>query len=320
MASHGSRTISRWCFTLNNPDVGGEEFLERVVASLPCLRYCVFQLERGESGTPHFQGYIELKRSQRLSYMRRLSSLAHYEEAKGNGDQNEKYCTKDDDRLSGPWRHGERVSQGQRTDLQAAADVLAEGGSLRMVAREHPTVYVKYSRGLAMLQQILSSPSPEIAPEVHLLIGPPGCGKTREIYEKEEADDLFVCPLSNGTLWFDGYDRQEAILLDDFAGRGSHVTLSSCLQLLDRYNPVVPVKGGHVRLVHKRLYITTNLHPRDWYDYSTRRIHQRALARRFTVIYQWRPIFGFAELEKHEIKNTDTNEWASFWSEMLFAE
>lgn len=43
-----------WCFTVNNPDDTPEEFLE--LFAVPGVKYLVFQKEKGDSGTPHYQG------------------------------------------------------------------------------------------------------------------------------------------------------------------------------------------------------------------------------------------------------------------------
>lgn len=44
------------------------------------VRYCIYQLECGPAGNLHFQGYLELKRGQRLSFLQRLEGLegAHW--------------------------------------------------------------------------------------------------------------------------------------------------------------------------------------------------------------------------------------------------
>lgn len=52
-----------WCFTLNNPSDGAA-----MVLCSTLKHYCskwVFQEEEGESGTPHFQGYLRFKQKRR---------------------------------------------------------------------------------------------------------------------------------------------------------------------------------------------------------------------------------------------------------------
>ena len=57
MASASTVQTRAWCFTLNNPvrdePVPATEDPKQWGAS-----YLVYQLEKGESGTPHYQGYL----------------------------------------------------------------------------------------------------------------------------------------------------------------------------------------------------------------------------------------------------------------------
>ena len=115
---------------------------------------------------------------------------------------------------------------------------------------------------------------------VTLLHGPTGIGKTRYVFSKYP--ELYRKPPEH--TWFDAYDYQQVTLLDDFAGSASKMSLVFLLQLLDRYPVKVPTKGGHVSFVSEFIYITTNIHPRDWYDYDRREEQYKALARRIHAV------------------------------------
>lgn len=80
-----------WCFTFNNwTDEIVPKFQEIIKKS---CRLGFFNKEVGESGTPHLQGYIELKNKGRPLEM--FPKGAHWAKSKGNQDQNFKYCSKD---------------------------------------------------------------------------------------------------------------------------------------------------------------------------------------------------------------------------------
>ena len=64
-----------WMFTINNPTETPEEFLERI-KDWTHLVYLVFQEERGENGTLHYQGYCELDRDYRFARLKQLDSRA----------------------------------------------------------------------------------------------------------------------------------------------------------------------------------------------------------------------------------------------------
>lgn len=85
-------------------------------------------------------------------------------------------------------------------------DLLEDDDGIRVLARYPKFVDTVYS---------LIPPQPEATPpEVYLLYGPAGCGKTRLVREEP---DLWPMPVASQG-WFDGYDYHDAVLFDDFAG------------------------------------------------------------------------------------------------------
>nr|AIR91954.1 Replicase-associated protein [Melon chlorotic mosaic alphasatellite] len=99
-----------WCFTLFS-------YVLPLFSSLPeWAEYLVFQEEQCSStGRKHIQGFVTLKRSQRLSFLKnKLGDGVHLEIAKGSASSNRDYCTKDDTRSSGPWEFGVLAEQGSR--------------------------------------------------------------------------------------------------------------------------------------------------------------------------------------------------------------
>jgi len=137
--------VRNWLFTLNHPDAQLE---------LDGVQYAVWQKEIGENGTPHYQGYIEMDRVCRLSAMKKLIPRAHFEPRRGTQQQAIDYCTKQETRVEGPFSIGEPKKQGERTDLKAAAELVLNGCAAD-VAREMPSVYVKYHQGLKALERAL---------------------------------------------------------------------------------------------------------------------------------------------------------------------
>ena len=82
----------RWCFTLNNYT---DEDVSSIVPILEqrCDIVCIGK-EIGEQGTPHLQGYFELKTKNRPLSLG-LSAKIHFEKCKGNRTANIEYCSKD---------------------------------------------------------------------------------------------------------------------------------------------------------------------------------------------------------------------------------
>lgn len=69
----------------------------------------------------------------------------------------------------------------------------------------------------------------------------------------------------DNTKWWDGYDKQEFVILDDF--RGSQMQFNELLRLLDRYQHRVEFKGGSRQFDSPNIIITSINHPKDPYGF-----------------------------------------------------
>ncbi len=252
------------------------------------MEYLVYQEEIGDSGTYHFQGYCEFKSQTRLAAVKAVlgGDSVHIERRRGTAAQAIAYSKKDDTRVphTQPYEEGEPRTQGKRLDLEGFKDEVMGGAKLRDVLDEHFGIIARYPKFYQTLT-LLHRPIRETQLEVSLFIGDTGLGKTRTVMDQFGADTSFYrTPLNNGTMWFDGYDGHSEVLLDDFAGAASHVTLCTLLQLLDRYPLLVPTKGGHTWFMPNKIFVTTNVYPRDWYKWENRGEQYKALARRFHTV------------------------------------
>lgn len=273
----------RWCFTLNNPTLSQAGDIEAF--SRDHCQYLIYGIETASTGTRHFQGYLELKKPQRLSYFRRNFPQAHMSVARGDHLANVTYCSKDDET---PFIYDKRVGSGHRSDLTAACAIVKAGG-LKALAREMPEQVVRHHKGFVALTALLLDPPTRFRPKyVTWFWGPTGVGKTRKVYDAMDAfiDDLHRQP--HTFQWFDGYRGQRAALFDDFRGTGPekwpHFTFSMLLVLLDGYPMDVPVKGGFVPWFPTHIFITAPTPPADMFvrDADVGAINQ--LLRRIDVI------------------------------------
>lgn len=265
----------------------------------------------------------------RLTAIRRLpcANAMHWEKRRGSREDARKYSMKEDTREDGPFEFGEwdDSAQGKRSDLALLADAIKGGASLATVAEDHTPTYIRYHRGIAAYMHLRQPPARETPPTIHLLMGPPGCGKTRTFYDSEAPEDRWVSPAGSALQWFDGYHGQPAALLDDFDGRASKVPLQTLLTILDRssigyvydllsrYVQQVAVKGGHAWWSPERVYVTTNIHPRNWYDWSSRESQYDALKRRFTRITYWPESPAPDADERYDLVPDRPFLWDLFW-------
>lgn len=121
----------------------------------------------------------------------------------------------------------------------------------------------------------------ESPPEVHIYFGDAGTGKSRLAHEL--APDAYI---KVPGLWWDHYNGQPDVIMDDFYGLDSY-PYDLWLQLTDRYKFMAQVKGGIVPVNPKRIFFTSNRHPRDWYC-SDPKYNSEAFFRRVTKILEFR--------------------------------
>lgn len=158
-------------------------------------------------------------------------------------------------------------------------------------AHEEPGAYVQFHKGLHALLCAQVPPARQ-RPFVELHYGPTGCGKSFNSRRSEDGSGLqfrldYARLVGGSAMWFDGYMQQPLFIFDDFVGAASHVSLSYLLELLDVYHLDVPVKGAFTPWIPTAIAITTNIHPRQWYDYDGRMGQYSALQRRIGIVYYY---------------------------------
>lgn len=248
-----------WCFTINNFT---EEELVRVREFCRGCSFAIFQIEKGEEGTRHIQGYCQLSSKQRLGWLKKnFNSRAHYEGARGSPKQNVEYCSKLDTRECDPETFGELRCQGHRSDLESIPVLLAEGG-LELVRQEAPVAYIKYTRGIQAMASALVRRR-DFKTQVLWYWGPTGTGKSKTAFE------LYPHAYfkSGGSRWWDGYEGEECVIVDDY--RRDLCTFSELLRLFDRYPYRVEFKGGSREFTSRCIIITTPKPPRETWEGRT---------------------------------------------------
>ncbi len=278
----------RWrnvCFTINNPSFQDKFALELLryteyMESLP-LNYIIYQEERGtNTGTTHIQGYMQLTKKVRLGGLRIMFGNWHFEQARGNLEQNQAYCTKLESRSTKAEAvHGEfgQPKRGQPTqdlrEMLTSKEVLYIASD---IATEHPLQFIRHHSGIEKLLE-MKQPTRNHAPMVFIYYGPTASGKSSsakiswpEAYEGKWTE-------SGENWWWDGYTHQETVILDEFRHQ---IPLWRMIKFLDRYSFKVQVKGHMVEMNSKRIVITTNIAPENWYPKCSKE-QLKPLFRRF---------------------------------------
>lgn len=257
-----------WCITLNNPEAECLGFNEEEDEFMIC------GIEVGASGTKHIQGYVMLKKRQRLAYFKKRWPSAHVEHAKGSPAQNVEYCSKDgcshDHGTIGQW-------QGKRNDLLDIKEVIDNVPASQCYEQIREGYYgtlIRYRRALVADMDTRVSHRRECT-ELHILWGYTGTGKSRFCAEIDEGGYW-----KDKSDWWDGYNYNDTIIIDEFYG---WLSIDTLLRLADRYPLRVPVKGGYKQFVSKRIYITSNHPYQEWWK-CLDSVREAAFCRRVTTI------------------------------------
>lgn len=287
-----------WCFTFwpedGSPDAVMQWLVSRaeMFGDAKVFKYVVCGVEQGAVGAEagagwHIQGYLELSHRQkpRLTGVKKLlqCTRVHVEGRLGTRAEARDYCLKDGHfREFGTWYE---AGAGHRVDLDELAALVLEGKTDQEIAAIAPVHVLKHRRHIQDLREAARGP-PRMRPEisVHVFWGDAGAGKSRAALRMVEELKKPYYWRSCSDDWFDGYNGEEVVVVDDFGG---DMTYKMFLRLTDRYPLRVPVKGGYPPCFATTVIFTSNTHPCMWYPFlclSSR----NAVARRFTSVVEYK--------------------------------
>lgn len=270
------RKLRNACFTLNNPTVTREAFFSDLVTSGK-VSYVVIGSEVGESGTPHFQGYVELKGQMDFHIVHEMLRKAHIEIRWGTAQQAADYCRKDGAFIE--W--GTISAQGERTDIHMVAEMIRDKYSMLEIASTYPIQYIKYFKGIWALQAALIEPRNEV-PTVKVYCGPTGTGKSYKA--RSWLPEAYIWHPQQGQ-WFDGYRGEKQVIFEEFRGQ---IPFGMVLSLLDRYCCKVQYKGGVTEFAATEIAFTSPVSPSEWYLSLGENDRLDQLLRRITEVHRLR--------------------------------
>lgn len=260
-----------WVFTLHFGGVGQITCEDAGVLIQNLEKYCSYLVVGKETapttGQQHMQGYCELLKPRRRTELVKVIQC-FWDIAKGTTAQNFDYCSKGGDF----YEVGEAKEQdpGKREqDRWELARTQAENGER---VTDSQIVICHYQSIRALMRD--HAPMPADAPDVtgEWFYGIAGAGKSRKARTENPGAYLKMC-----NKWWDGYDGQTAVIIDDFDA--SHAVLGHHLKIwADRYAFRAEIKGTAACIRPLKIIVTSQYSIDEiWSDTETR----EALHRRF---------------------------------------
>lgn len=245
-----------------------------VVYKPPGINYIKGQLEIGAGGYIHWQIIIYCDRTRRLSWIKSTFGNECHAELSRSALA-DAYVWKDDTCVDGTrFELGSRpIKRNSKTDWDRVRES-AKSGRLDEI---DANVFVPHYRTLRAIASDYAQPV-AIVKQVHVFWGRTGTGKSRRAWDEAGMDAYCKDPRSK--FWC-GYRNQKNVVIDEFRGA---IDISHMLRWLDRYPVHVELKGSSTPLVSENYWITSNIHPRDWYkDLDEETIN--ALLRRLNITH-----------------------------------
>lgn len=262
------------CATLNNYTDLEYNFAKHFIHNN--CSYGIVAKEVGDvEQTPHLQCYFEFSSQKtQLSILKNLGEDVnigkpirwYFEERRGTSKQASDYCryadydrkTHSGTKLNEFIEAGELSKQGERVDWARAVNDVVQRRDVVDIVKEQPHLLPNL-RSLERLSQLTLKP---LRRDVKVIVRYGSSRTGKSYWAWNNYPDLYSKPKG---AWWDGYNGQKTILLDDFYGDIRH---SELLNILDPYPLNLPVKGGFIYAQYDTVIITSNNPPDRWYKFG----------------------------------------------------
>lgn len=268
-----------WCFTINNPADDCHD-MDLCVG----YTYCVIGAEISDSGTPHYQGFIQMPNRVRQSAMKKLLPRAHLEVMRGTSTQAMEYCKKDGvfqefgefQEVGNPKQDGAAGGKKKASRYREAIQ-LSKSGEFDKMEEEHPDMYWNSYHTMKRIHMDNPKKTEELSKlDNEWIWGEPGVGKSRTA--RKENPGAYLKPHNK---WWTGYQYEEVVLYDDL-GKSDAVWVGDFLKTWADHYPFPAEIKFHGEVIRpRRIIVTSNYSIEQLWSHDE--VLVEAIKRRFKV-------------------------------------
>ncbi len=254
-------TASRsWCLTQSVEKMSLDELKE-------ALKDYVYigQEEQGEQGGEqgyrHYQIYIENPTPIRFSTLKAKLPNCHLEKRRGKRQEAYDYVTKSETRIGEPFGNGGidlTGRQGERTDLTDMVQMGREGKTDIEIYEAHSGSFARYHKFVSLMSGAYKDEhfgKTFRQMEVTYIWGKPRIGKSRFATDTYGFDKVYENIGYQYKGWFDKYNYEDIIQLDEFKGQFS---IEYMLRILDGRPGWIDCRQIPKRMCYSKVFLTSN--------------------------------------------------------------
>lgn len=222
------------------------------------IKAAVWQLEKANSGLMHYQMTVQVKEPTTMGKIQKLVGVpnVHVEICK-DVEASIRYCSKDDTRVEGPWRHGSFDGRKRKAEVMEMA---RSGATTREIVERFDLW-----QNVRAIESLTALYPPSVdrshRPTVIILTGPSGIGKSTFYHHDLGLESTEICRASfeNNAWRFNGITSRTELVLYDEVGR--HGINARDFRSYVNYDPAMWPRKSEPAVLCKPRYvvITTNL-------------------------------------------------------------